>query len=60
MRKFSAYLADVILCVLALAFKTDAQTVPFDSDRWEIEAKESKLVDYLGRRKTLYLKGGDS
>jgi hypothetical protein len=31
--------------------------VPFDSDRWEIEAKESRVVDHTGR-KALYLKGG--
>jgi len=34
-----------------------AQAVPFDSDRWEIQATESKVLDYMGRR-SLYLKGG--
>jgi hypothetical protein len=31
--------------------------VPFDSNRWEIQATESKVIEHLGR-KTLYLKGG--
>lgn len=34
-----------------------AQPVPFDSGRWEIQARESRISDYLGR-KSLYLKGG--
>ncbi len=34
------------------------QTIPFDSPRWKIQAKESKVVDYLGQ-KALYLKSGD-
>ena len=33
------------------------QTVPFDSNRWEIEAKESRVEEYLGRQ-SLFLKGG--
>ncbi len=35
------------------------QTIPFDSPRWHIAAKESKVMDYLGQ-KALYLKGGDA
>ncbi len=31
--------------------------MPFDSARWEIQAKESKVIDYLGR-KSLYLQSG--
>lgn len=57
MKKFAAYLAAAIFCVLGGAVKAQAQAVPFDSDRWEIDAKESKVVDYLGR-KSLYLKTG--
>ena len=34
-----------------------SQIIPFDSDRWEINAKEFKLEDHLGR-KSLFLKGG--
>ncbi|MBL7960292.1 hypothetical protein JNL27_08630, partial [bacterium] len=34
-----------------------AQVIPFDSPRWNIKAKESKIVDYLGQ-KALYLNGG--
>lgn len=34
-----------------------AQTIPFDSPRWIVDAKESKQVEYLGQ-KALYLKGG--
>lgn len=49
--------AIAFLCLLCPAVKAYAQTVPFDSARWEIEAKESRVVDYLGRR-SLYLKGG--
>jgi hypothetical protein len=32
-------------------------TVPFNEDRWEINAKENKVLDYLGRQ-TFYLQGG--
>lgn len=35
------------------------QLVPFDSERWEIQAEEKKIVDYLGQ-KSLYLKGGSA
>lgn len=34
-----------------------AETIPFDSDKWEIKAKESKIVDYLGQ-KSLYMNQG--
>ena len=33
------------------------QMIPFDSDRWEITAKESRVENYLGQ-KSLLLKGG--
>jgi hypothetical protein len=57
MAKRSIYLAAALLSLWSLAANAHAQVVPFDSDRWEIEAKESKFVDHLGR-KALYLKGG--
>ena len=57
MRKLALCLAAAILCVPGWAAKAQSQTVPFDSDRWEIQAKESKVVDYLGR-KSLFLKTG--
>lgn len=40
-------------CILSL----HAQTVPFNSNRWEIEARESRVEEYLGRQ-SLFLKGG--
>jgi hypothetical protein len=57
MTKFAACLAAAILFVLVWAGEGRSQAVPFDSDRWEIQAKESKVMDYLGR-KSLLLKGG--
>ena len=57
MTKLATCLAVVFLCALGCAMETQAQAVPFDSDRWEIRASESKVVDYLGRR-CLSLKGG--
>lgn len=57
MAKSSTCLAVAFLSLLFMAVNVHSQTVPFDSDRWEIEAKESKVLDYMGRR-SLYLKGG--
>ncbi|HKS26902.1 MAG TPA: hypothetical protein VJS44_03740 [Pyrinomonadaceae bacterium] len=55
--KLSIYLA-AFLSLLSLSVNAHAQgVVPLDADRWEIEAKESKFVDHMGRR-SLYLKGG--
>jgi hypothetical protein len=56
MAKRSMYMA-AFLSLLFLAVDANSQTVPFDADRWEIEAKESKFIDHMGRR-SLYLKGG--
>jgi hypothetical protein len=36
-----------------------AQTVPFDSGRWQWKATESRVEDHLGR-KSLFLKGGNA
>ncbi|MCA1557546.1 MAG: hypothetical protein LC731_03280, partial [Acidobacteria bacterium] len=52
----SACLATLVLLTL-FAVRANAQVVSFDSGRWEIEARESRVVDYMGRR-SLYLKGG--
>jgi hypothetical protein len=57
MMKFSTRLAASCLCLLAFSTPAQSQTVPFHSERWEIHAKESKLIDHLGRR-ALYLAGG--
>jgi hypothetical protein len=45
--------------LLSIAFSTNsiAQTIPFDSDRWEINSRESRVEDYLGHQ-SLYLHGG--
>ena len=59
MARFSSCLAAAFLSLLVWSVKTHAQeVVPFDSDRWEIQATESKVIDHLGRRGCLYLKGG--
>jgi hypothetical protein len=58
MTKISTCLMVSLLCLAGSSLKAHPQTaVPFDSDRWDIQAKESKVVDYKGR-KSLYLKGG--
>jgi hypothetical protein len=57
MLKRSACLAAALLSLLFFAGNAYSQVVPFDSDRWEIEAKESKVIEHLGRR-SFYLKGG--
>jgi membrane dipeptidase len=38
---------------------SDVPAIPFDSDRWDIEAEEFRVEDYLGQ-KSLYLKGGSA
>jgi hypothetical protein len=52
-------LVTVIFLVWTPLSIASSQIVPFDSDRWEINAKESRVEDYLGR-KSLFLKGGDA
>ena len=44
-------------CLLAVATFADNENVPFDSDRWEIEAEEWRIEEYLGQS-SLFLKGG--
>ena len=47
----------IAFCLLTFSTDSDAQTVPFDSNRWEIRAKEGKVIDHLGR-KSLVLQSG--
>jgi hypothetical protein len=54
MTKLFTCLAAIWLFVPVNAY---SQVVPFDSDRWEIRAQESRVTDHLGR-KSLFLKGG--
>lgn len=42
---------------MGFALSLHAQTVPLNSNRWEIEARESRVEEYLGRQ-SLFLKGG--
>ena len=48
-----------IFFLIVLSKSVSAQIVPFDSERWEIQAEEKKIIDYLGR-KSLSLKGGSA
>jgi hypothetical protein len=52
-------LKQILAAALAFccALPLHAQIIPFDSNRWEIDAKESRVEEYLGRR-SLFLKGG--
>jgi hypothetical protein len=43
--------------ILLSTFEAYSDPVPFDSDRWEMQAKESKVMNHLDR-KALYLKSG--
>ncbi|MFC1725867.1 hypothetical protein ACFL4T_09585 [candidate division KSB1 bacterium] len=58
MRNFGKYLTGLLLTGFFItgAF---AQTIPFDSDRWEINAVESRSGEFFGR-KGLLLRGGDA
>jgi len=57
MTKFPAYLAAAFLSVLILGNTSHSQTVPFDSDRWQIKDPQARVEDHLGR-KSLYVKSG--
>ncbi|HEY0375998.1 MAG TPA: hypothetical protein VGC87_03495 [Pyrinomonadaceae bacterium] len=57
MTKRLTCLAAALWCVPMLALQARSETVPFDSGRWEIQAKESRVMNHLGRA-SLYLKGG--
>jgi hypothetical protein len=45
------------LFILVASNVAFSQTIPFDSDRWEIDAQESRIEKHLGK-KSLYIKGG--
>lgn len=57
MTKLSFYVMAVCLSVLFCAGAAHAQTVPFDSDRWQMQDPKARVEDYLGR-KSLYLTAG--
>ncbi|MGH7597061.1 MAG: hypothetical protein ACREOI_11960 [bacterium] len=47
----------VTALAFCIALPLHAQTIAFDSNRWEIDAQESRVEEYLGRQ-SLFLKGG--
>lgn len=55
MKKSSLFI--LLAATLFAAFSVQAQTIPFDSNRWQFEAQESRVEEYLGRQ-GLLLKGG--
>jgi hypothetical protein len=57
MKRFFTCLPIALFIFLALSTQTQAQIVPIDSDRWEVQARESKVVEHLGRQ-SRYIKGG--
>ena len=57
MGKLCLCLAAALSGILLFSTESNSQTVPLDSSLWEIQAKESRLIEHLGRR-SLYLKGG--
>ena len=47
-----------LVMACALQFSTsNAEQIPFDSERWQFDGVEAAVVDHLGRR-ALRLKGG--
>lgn len=57
MRKFSICLAAAFLCALMLSTRVYSQSVPFDSDQWQIKDSKALKEEHLGR-KSLYLASG--
>ena len=64
MRKLLKYLISsflfIILIIVPCTLATSSESreiIPFDSDRWEITANQSKIENYLGKQ-SLLLKGG--
>lgn len=51
-----SFLCLSIILFFAVSNFTYSQAIPFDSERWDIQGQEKKIVDYLGQ-KSLYLKG---
>lgn len=43
--------------LMLIAASSFAETIPFDSPRWDVQANESRVENYLGRQ-SLLLKGG--
>lgn len=56
MIKFIRFCTGIFIFVLSVSVSYP-QVIPFDSDRWEIVARQSKVEDYMGR-KSLLLRGG--
>ena len=52
-----AFLIAAVLLLMA-PHSMYAETVPFNSDKWDITAEESRVEDFLGRKDTLFLKEG--
>jgi hypothetical protein len=57
MRNIFIYAGCILLCVSCAFAAVQSEVLPFDSPRWDIRAKESKITEYLNR-KALYLQGG--
>jgi hypothetical protein len=55
--RYVACLTTLVLMMVLVADDARAQAIPFDSDRWDIQAGEKRIGEYLGR-KSLYLKDG--
>ena len=55
----SRLIAQTLLCAIAafVMATATAEVIPFDDDRWQIEAEESSVSEYLGRN-ALKLHGG--
>lgn len=49
--------ACIVALTLAASVVAASEPIPFDSPRWEIEAVESRIEEYQGKR-SLYLRGG--
>ena len=49
----------LIMILQAMLVPAWAETVPFDSDRWTIDAREQRLEEHLGQP-SLYMKGGQA
>ncbi len=57
MNRFSVFLAAALLSLPAFSRTGHSETVPFDSQRWEIKDGNGRVEDYLGR-KSLFLRSG--
>ncbi len=51
------YVRRFFILTVSCVFPLAGQTIPFESERWDIAADSSRILDYLGQ-KALYLKGG--